>query len=184
MLLPLYSLLGAPSIGVAVVVTESGDDILSTSLQVVPHAIAVLFAAVELGDDTFAATLIQLGTLSPGTRIIKRGHYDRTINRAPENLLPLEQGETDVLTFDYTDSLETGETLVSGTVTLSVVQGEDPSPNSMRVGSAQASTPYILQKVGGGVRNTTYLCYCAATTSTGRVLVNAGILPVIAFGQP
>ena len=31
--------------------------------------------------DAWAATLIQLGTLSPGTRIIKRGHYDRTINR-------------------------------------------------------------------------------------------------------
>lgn len=105
------------------------------------------------------------------------------ITRAPELLLPLELGETDVLTFDYTDSLETGETISSATVTISVVQGEDATPNAMKVGGAQASTPYALQKVSGGVRNTTYLCYCAATTSNGRVLVNAGLLPVIAFGQ-
>jgi hypothetical protein len=105
------------------------------------------------------------------------------ITRAPELLLPLELGETDVLTFDYTDSLEAGETITSATVTISVVQGTDPSPDNLKIGGAQAATPYALQKVSGGVRNTTYLCYCAATTSNSRVLVNAGILPVIAFGQ-
>lgn len=134
--------------------------------------------------DAWAATLIQLGTLSPGTRIIKRGHYDRAITREPNRLVPLEVGETDVLTFDYTDRLVDAETIVSAVTTISVVNGTDPSPSGLLVGTTQVTTPYALQKVTGAVRNVTYLCYCAATTSTGRVLVNAGLLPVIAFGQP
>ncbi len=105
------------------------------------------------------------------------------ITRAPEWLTPFVVGETDVLSFDYTDSLVTGETIVSAVCTITVVSGTDASPVDMKVGTAQAATPYALQKITGGVRNTTYLCSCAATTSDGRVLVNAGILPVIAFGQ-
>ena len=48
------------------------------------------------------------------------------ITREPELLLPLELGETDVLSFDYTDSLAAGETISSATVTVSVVEGVDP----------------------------------------------------------
>jgi len=106
------------------------------------------------------------------------------ITREPELLLPLELGETDVLSFDYTDSLAVGETISSATVTISVVEGVDPAPSALKIGAAQPSTPYVLQKVSGGVRNTTYLCYSAAVTSAGRTLVVAGLLPVIKFGQP
>ncbi len=112
------------------------------------------------------------------------GAFRSTIPREPDLLVPLEVGETDVLTFDYTDRLVDAETIVSAVTTISVVNGTDPSPSGLLVGTTQVATPYALQKITGGVRNTTYLCYCAATTSTGRVLVNAGLLPVIAFGQP
>lgn len=112
------------------------------------------------------------------------GAFRSTITREPGLLVPLEVGETDVLTFDYTDRLVDAETIVSAVTTISVVNGTDPSPSGLLVGTTQVTTPYALQKVTGAVRNVTYLCYCAATTSTGRVLVNAGLLPVIAFGQP
>ena len=112
------------------------------------------------------------------------GAFRSTITREPGLLVPLEVGETDVLTFDYTDRLVDAETIVSAVTTISVVAVSLKNQSGLLVGTTQVTTPYALQKVTGAVRNVTYLCYCAATTSTGRVLVNAGLLPVIAFGQP
>ena len=104
--------------------------------------------------------------------------------RSPELLLPKDVGETDVLTFDYTDSLAEDELILSATVTITVVQGVDASPSAVLSGGAQIATPYALQRVIGGVRNVTYLVSCAAVTDDSRTLVVAGLLPVIAMGQP
>ncbi len=106
------------------------------------------------------------------------------ISRSPELLLPKDVAETDVITFDFAESLGEDEVILGATVDVSVAKGLDATPMSIRSGSAQVATPVVLQQVVGGVRNTEYLLVCAATTDSGRILVVAGLLPVVSLGQP
>jgi hypothetical protein len=100
------------------------------------------------------------------------------------SFLPKAVDETDVLTFDYTDSLTEDELILSAVLTVTVEQGADASPAAILSGAAEMVTPAVLQKIVGGLRNVTYFVTCAATTDLGRVLISAGRLPVIVPGQP
>lgn len=106
-----------------------------------------------------------------------------SITRSVQRLFPKDVGENDVLSFDYTESLVDDETVDSAVITVSTLSGVDASPSSMLSGSPQATSPFVLQAITDGVRNVEYLFYCKATTSSGRVLVAAGVLPVILSGQ-
>lgn len=106
------------------------------------------------------------------------------ITRTFGDFLPKAVSETDVLTFDYTDSLAEDELILSAALTVTVEQGVDASPASILSGTSNRVTPLVLQQVAGGLRNVTYLIVCTATTDFGRVLVSAGRLPVIVPGQP
>jgi hypothetical protein len=89
--------------------------------------------------------------------------------------------EVIVLTCDFGPDLAAGETLnAPPTVTVTVASGADASPGDVLDGAAQldASTTKVLQKVKGGVDDTNYRVKVKATTSDGRTLVLAPILPV------
>ncbi len=82
------------------------------------------------------------------------------------------------ITFDYVDSLEAGETLVSAVVTVSIRKGADSTPAAILSGSPVVSSPYVVQRVINGVSGATYNLKCLATTNTGRKYELIGVLPV------
>lgn len=92
---------------------------------------------------------------------------------------PLDVDEVDVLTFDFASALADGETLTAPSVTSEVYHGTDAAPSSLLDGSAQITGATVLQRVTGSIAGVTYLMRCAATTSAGRVLVAACLLPVV-----
>ena len=98
-------------------------------------------------------------------------------------LFPVKDpGESVVLSFDMSADLPTGVTLTGvPNVTVSVLEGTDPSPSSILNGgsSLDSSLTMVLQPVFGGVSGTLYevKATCNTTQST-IVLVLAGALPV------
>lgn len=82
------------------------------------------------------------------------------------------------LTFDYTDNLGVGETIVSAVVTAHVKRGIDAAPEDTISGVATVSSPLVYQRVLGGLSTVVYVYKCLADTSTGRRLELDGFLPV------
>lgn len=82
------------------------------------------------------------------------------------------------ITFDYTASLESGETLQSAVVTVSVRKGADASPSAILSGAPTVTSPYVIQRIINGTSSVTYNLKCLATTNTGRKYELIGVLPV------
>lgn len=90
-----------------------------------------------------------------------------------------DPGETDVITFDFTNKALTGESIASVTGSCEIFSGADPTPSAVYLGSGQIAGLTVLQKIQAGLAGNTYWCHCSATfTPTGRVLVLSGLLPV------
>lgn len=85
--------------------------------------------------------------------------------------------EIDFLIFDYTDILESGETVSSATVSVSDLEKLDATPSTIKSGSPTVSSPLITQTITGGVEGAMYLITCLATLSSGRKIALAGRLP-------
>lgn len=88
--------------------------------------------------------------------------------------------ETVILTFDFIKALDSAETIQSAVTTALVHSGTDPSPGAIISGAASFSNQdgKVMQAVTGGVVGVTYAVRCKATTSSGKVLVLAALLPV------
>jgi len=102
-----------------------------------------------------------------------------THSRRIETIEPKDVDETDVVTFDFTRAAQSGETVSSAVVTAEVYHGEDEDPASILLGSPTPTAATALQSVSGGLAGVTYLLRCVATMSSGRVLVAAGLMPVV-----
>ena len=101
------------------------------------------------------------------------------------NTLSIKGPDEDVIvSFDFTNALDSGEYLVSiVSVTVSVVLGIDPNPSALLNGPAaiDATGTVILQPVWGGLDATNYHLRALAVTSAGsppRQLAVPAILPV------
>lgn len=82
-------------------------------------------------------------------------------------------------TFDYGAALEGGETIQSAVISVTLVQGSDADPQAVLDGPAMLlAGGRVMQRIQGGVAGAAYRVRCAATTSTGRILVVAGVVPV------
>jgi len=101
------------------------------------------------------------------------------IYRTAENWYPMDSREADYLTVDYTDMLDTGETLSSSTVTCEVFSGEDATPSSRLSGSPEISSSRVRQLFEPSEAYVGYLVTFTTVTSTGRTLVIAGKLAVV-----
>ncbi len=98
----------------------------------------------------------------------------------PSNTLqPIQQDpqyntESLVRGMDFSSRLDlTSDTLTgSPTVTVSVLQGTDPSPQSILVGSPSISTNsmQVLQRVSGGVPGTAYILSFKCGTAQGNTI--------------
>lgn len=87
-------------------------------------------------------------------------------------------GETVAEAFDFTSRMGPAETISSASVAVSVFSGTDPSPSSMRNGSASISGQVVTQSITGGVLGVLYLLVCTVTTSLSQVLQLSAYLPV------
>lgn len=86
------------------------------------------------------------------------------------------------LTFDYSEALATAETISLVSIEVTLKAGEDATPASFISGSpAIMPDGTVMQFALGGVDMATYLVKCTATTSSGRVLVLGGKVPVRAI---
>lgn len=89
--------------------------------------------------------------------------------------------EVIVLSIDFAQIFEKDETIIACEVTKSRIYGDsttDPAPLTL-VGSVDTSgDPIIRQAVSGGSAGSIYLINAKITTSSSRVLVGVGSLPV------
>lgn len=93
---------------------------------------------------------------------------------------PKDTAENRFIRFDFTKELATGEAITgTPTIAVSVVSGVDPSPTAMLSGSPVVASPFVSQRVLGGLANVTYKFRCIAQTDAGNTLVVAGALPVV-----
>lgn len=99
--------------------------------------------------------------------------------RSVGTLTPKDTAEVDTLPFDFSASLLAGETLASASVSAEVHHGTDPLPAALLSGAPVVQGDLVFQRLFGGVAGVTYLLRCAATLSSGRVLVAAAYLPVV-----
>lgn len=98
----------------------------------------------------------------------------------PVFLNPKDPEDVDVVTFDFTDQLA-GETVTAVVaVTAAVYSGVDAAPATVLNGAAaiDATAKKVSQSVRAGLVNVDYRLKCKVTTSAGRTLNQARILPV------
>lgn len=88
-------------------------------------------------------------------------------------------GEILVLSFDFTNDLASSETITGASRTIETSFGADAAPTGILSGAATfVGGKLALQGVQAGLAYRDYLITMTVNTSTGRVLVLQGILPV------
>lgn len=83
-------------------------------------------------------------------------------------------------TFDFRKGLVLGETIVLVNMIVTLKGGVDASPSSI-LSTQTVLGGRVMQRIVDGVDDATYQLVCLATTSEGRVLKLAGIVPVREF---
>jgi hypothetical protein len=91
---------------------------------------------------------------------------------------PKLPGEGLDLTLDYSQLLQSGETISTCPWTCEVYEGVDANPGAMVSGASGISGSKVTQHVVGGLSGVTYLFTAMATTNQGRILAGQGILAV------
>lgn len=84
--------------------------------------------------------------------------------------------EVQVLTFNFAPDLNTGETLLAPSITISQIAGAvtDPAISAILVGSPAISGNTVQQTIAHGLANNVYAITAVCTTSQGRTLANGG----------
>lgn len=87
-------------------------------------------------------------------------------------------------TLSATMPIQTGQTLVSATVVVTVFSGIDPTPSAITNGLCSVSGAVVscLKTANTGVNGTTYLFTFTGVTSTGKHVVGSVTLPVVTGG--
>lgn len=94
----------------------------------------------------------------------------------------IDPAEAVVVTFDFTDALDTGETLTGAiTTTVTTALGVDASPSAVLNGSATygAGNKTVLVPVKGGLADHDYaIKVVVATTNAQKILALVAHLPI------
>ena len=85
------------------------------------------------------------------------------MTRKTETVEAKDVSEIDNIPFQFSASLEVGETINSAVVTSEVHSGTDASPGAELSGSPTVVGTTVVQKVTGGLAGTSYLLRCVAT---------------------
>lgn len=84
--------------------------------------------------------------------------------------------------FDFTSTLDAGDSVTAATVTAAVYSGTDASPSSLISGAVTLASPLVYQKIVGGLAGVIYNLTCTATTANGFTRVQEGFLSVTDAG--
>jgi hypothetical protein len=90
--------------------------------------------------------------------------------RAALDFSPIYSNEQVTLSFDFSPSLATGETISTATTSITVVSGTDSTPSLRLIGPTTISGTIVLQQVGTYQAGVTYDVLATVTTSTGQIL--------------
>jgi hypothetical protein len=102
------------------------------------------------------------------------------MTRAAELLDPKDVGEIDVIVFNFTRRMKPGETILASPVVSCVAEtGADAAASAVLSQPAQVAGKMVLQEVVAGIEGVVYLVRCEAHLSSGRIVVLAGLLPVV-----
>ncbi len=98
----------------------------------------------------------------------------------PFILPPKYSTETKIASIDFSDSLNIGETIVSiQNMSIFVIQGTDPNPNSMLTGTTTVIGNIVNQPVMGGIDGNIYNIAVSINTSLGQILTNVAQFGVV-----
>ncbi|MBP6638206.1 MAG: hypothetical protein KA179_11005 [Sulfuritalea sp.] len=157
----------------------------TSSIRIIHAASGALVGAGAI----VAASSEKNRILTNGRRAVYMPPLKRTVTlmRRAEILEDMDVEEDDTIRFDFSNELETGETLVDAiagdaVVTVEVYSGTDPTPSAFLSGARQVSSPAVRQAVNNPVAGVVYLLRCKAKTSTDRILVRAGYIKGIREG--
>jgi len=90
----------------------------------------------------------------------------------------VDGSEEVVLTYDFTNGLAAGETLLTPAVEVVVTFGEDPQAASI-VGTPQVDGPRVLVPISGQKEPMDYkITVICSTSNPNKTLALAGVLPV------
>ncbi|MDP1681071.1 MAG: hypothetical protein Q8L39_04775 [Burkholderiales bacterium] len=83
------------------------------------------------------------------------------------------------LTFKYKRGLAPGESVTSVAMIVTLKGGVDASPALILDGvPVLLADGRVMQRIKDGIHLAAYMVLCKATTSTGQILVLAGVIPV------
>ena len=86
--------------------------------------------------------------------------------------------ESELFTFDFSQVLSPSETISTAVCAAIVMNGVDPSPNSIIVGTSVISGQTASQRIANGVNDVTYRLSMTVTTSQGNTYVGVGDLNI------
>ena len=88
--------------------------------------------------------------------------------------------EVIIISFDYTDMLDTSET-ITGIFAweIEVSSGTDLTPSALFTGSPTYGAKVTSRFITGGIDGNSYLISCIVDTTTGQRLKLSGILPIV-----
>lgn len=86
--------------------------------------------------------------------------------------------ESELFSFDFNPVLNTGETLTTATCTAVTIQGLDPNPSALLVGTPVISLGKATQRVVGGMNENIYRLIMTCATSEGNIYTCIGDIPV------
>ena len=86
--------------------------------------------------------------------------------------------ESELFTFDFSQVLSPSETISTATCSVIVMNGVDPNPSTILVGSTVIVNSTASQRVANGISEVTYRLEMTITTSQGNTYTGVGDLPV------
>ena len=94
---------------------------------------------------------------------------------------PIDFDELKTLQFSFANELESGKTIVSVAISITVKQGTDTSPSNRLLGIPVVSGTSVLQRVQPLIPDVVYHLRARAVDSDGNAHVVSGDLTVVAI---
>ncbi len=95
-----------------------------------------------------------------------------------KNVETKDPSERKLCKFDFTNDLQSGETITATAFTVTLAKGTDAAPSAILDGAPTVSGSVVVQRVVGGANNADYDIRCEATTSLTLVHVVQGRVAV------
>lgn len=88
--------------------------------------------------------------------------------------------ENEQFTFDFSQILASGETILSTSMAVEVKEGTDSNPSAILLGVPLVNGMLVAQRIYGGLDQVTYRLELSITTSLTNVYTAVADLPVLA----